>query len=70
MIGKGFLVKCKEDMEVYKELPNKRVEVVFFKYDTLYTAINDKNEIAVIDRSSRNVRINLELFNRHFNLIG
>lgn len=69
MTGKLFLVKCKEEMEVYKELPNNKLEVVFFEKELLYTALNDRNTICVIDRNTRNISINKELFNNHFNLV-
>jgi hypothetical protein len=69
MTGKLFLVKCKEEMEVYKELPSNKLEVVFFEEGVLYTALNDRNTICIIDRNTRNISINKELFNNHFNLV-
>lgn len=70
MKGIGFKVLCKEEMEVYKELPKgRKCEVVLFNPDIFYLAINEGSTIAVIDRNSRNIKLDFDLFNRHFKIV-
>lgn len=68
--GIGFKVKCKEDLEIYKEIKDSEfLEVVIFIPDIIYTAISDKNKLIVIDRNHRNIELPNDIFNNHFNLI-
>lgn len=70
MKGKGILVKCKEEMEVTRPIPGSdRFELILFFPEILYTCLFSENRIVAIDRNHRNVILNNEQFNKHFNLI-
>jgi len=69
MKGKAFLVKSKDEIEIFRELPNSEmVERIFYPDKTLFTAIEDKGVIAVIDRNHRNCIFDKETFNKHFEI--
>lgn len=67
--GKSFLVKTKDEIIVYKPLPNTELfeEVIFFD-NTFYIAVEGNNCIAVIDRNHKNCTFNKEQFNKHFDI--
>lgn len=70
MVGIGFKVKCKEDLEVYKEIKDSDfLEVVTFYPDIIYTAVSQGSKLVVIDRNYRNIELSNDIFNNHFNLI-
>lgn len=60
MTGVGRLVKCKEDIEI------TNLNVNFYK-GTLYTALIEE-EIYVIDREHKNIKLPKNIFNKHFKL--
>ena len=64
MTAKGTLTECIEDMEIHVE--DTEETLVFFK-DILYTALIS-DEIYIIDRSHKNIKINNALFKRHFRI--
>lgn len=69
MIGIGFLVECKEEAEIFKKIPkSKRLEVVQFFKNGLYTAITDNINITVIDSNTRNCTFTPDLFDKHFKI--
>lgn len=69
MTSIGFLVECKEEAEIFKKVPkSKRLEVVQFFKNGLYTAITDNINITVIDNNTRNCTFTPDLFDKHFKI--
>lgn len=69
MTSIGFLVECREEAEIFKKIPkSKRLEVVQFFKDRLYTAITDNINIIVIDSNTRNCTFTPDLFDKHFKI--
>lgn len=60
MIGIGRLVKCKEDIEI------TNLNINFYK-GVYYTALIEE-EIYVIDREHKNIKLPIKIFKKHFNL--
>jgi hypothetical protein len=69
MKGVAFLVKSTDEIEIFREVPNTElVERLYFPDQTLFTAIEDKGDIAVITRNHKSFIFNKEQFNRHFEI--
>jgi hypothetical protein len=60
MTSIGQLVKCKEDIEI------TNLDIYFYK-GILYTALIDE-EIYVIDREHKNIKLPINIFKKHFKL--
>jgi hypothetical protein len=60
MTGIGKLVKCKEDIEI------TNLSISFYK-GVYYTALIE-DEIYLIDRNHKNIKLTKEIFKRHFKL--
>ena len=60
MTGIGQLVKCKEDIEI------TNLNIHFYK-GIYYTALIEE-EIYVIDRQHKNIKLPINIFKKHFKL--
>ena len=60
MTGIGKLVKCKEDIEI------TNLDINFYK-GVYYTALIEE-EIYVIDRNHKSIKLTNNIFNKHFKL--
>lgn len=70
MKGIAFLVKSKDDIEIFRDVVgnSELVERLYFPEHTLFTAIEDKGDIAVMTRNHKSFIFNKEQFNRHFEI--
>ena len=60
MTGIGQLIKCKEDIEI------TNLDINFYK-GVLYTALIGE-DIYVIDREHKNIKLPTNIFKKHFKL--
>lgn len=67
--GKAFLVKSKDEVTIYKPIHNSELleEIKFFD-NTLYSAVEGNNCIAVINRNHKSCIFNKQQFNKHFEI--
>lgn len=65
MTAKGTLTQCIEDMEI--EFEDGKKTMIFIK-DVYYTSLLGE-EIYIIDRSHQSLKIDNNLFKKHFKII-